>query len=187
MRSTFAFLALPALSFAAPPDSPRITRITFSGTGCPNSSGSVRLDSAYLGDNAGVSFNQLKGLDTDNCAVHLQTGGGSDGWQAAVREITYEGDVNLRGNSRLDTYTTVFWSENAANTGVLSGSLTCTGPEIRDYLTVRSSTEDLKWSKCTGDGSGPGILNVNFRPVVQGDYGYYDFKHASWRVEWRRC
>ena len=63
----------------------------------------------------------------------------------------------------------------------------CTGPEIREYLTVRSSTADLKFSKCTGPDGNPGILNVNFRPVVQGDYGYYDFKHASWKLEWRRC
>ena len=33
-----------------------------------------------------------------------------------MREVTYEGDVVLRGNSELDTYTQVFWSENAGNT-----------------------------------------------------------------------
>lgn len=70
---------------------------------------------------------------------------------------------------------------------VLKGSLTCPGPEIRDYLTVRSSTADLKWSKCTGADGSPGILNVNFRPVVQGDFGTYDFRHATWKLEWRTC
>lgn len=71
--------------------------------------------------------------------------------------------------------------------GTLTGSLTCNGPEIKEYLTVRSSTADLKWSKCTGDSGNPGILNVNFRPVIQGDFGSYDFKHASWKLEWRKC
>ncbi|KAH7075990.1 hypothetical protein FB567DRAFT_583152 [Paraphoma chrysanthemicola] len=187
MRSSLFFLALPALGFAAPPESPRITKLVFSGSGCPNDSGSVKADTATLGDSAGISFTQLKGTDTDNCAVHIQSTGGTPGWQAAIREITYEGDVNLKGNSGLDTYTQVFWSENAGNTGTLTGGLTCAGPEIKDYVTVRSSTADLKWSKCIGDSGNPGILNVNFRPVIQGDYGSYDFKHASWKLEWRKC
>jgi hypothetical protein len=72
MRSSLFFLALPALAFAAPPTSPTITRIVFSGSGCPNDSGSVKADTPTLGDNAGVSFSQLKGTDTDNCAVHIQ-------------------------------------------------------------------------------------------------------------------
>jgi len=116
MRSLLALLALPALTLAAPPESPRITKIVFSGSGCPNDSGSVKSDTITLGDNAGVSFSQLKGTDTDNCAVHIQSTGGSPGWQVAVQEITYEGDVNLRGNSQLDTYTQIFWSENAGST-----------------------------------------------------------------------
>jgi hypothetical protein len=116
MRSSLFLLALPALCLAAPPTPPKITRIVFSGTGCPNDSGSVKSDSATLGDTAGVSFSQLRGSDTDNCAVHIQSSGGSPGWQVAVKEITYEGDVNLRGNSELDTFTQIFWSENASNT-----------------------------------------------------------------------
>jgi hypothetical protein len=115
MRS-LALLTLPLLALAAPPTSPTITRLVFSGTGCPNDSNSVRSDTATLGDAAGVSFTQLKGDSTDNCAVHIQSAGASAGWQVAVREIDYIGDVNLRGNSELDTFTQVFWSENAGNT-----------------------------------------------------------------------
>lgn len=203
MRSSLTLLALPAMALAAPPEAPRITKLVFSGSGCPNDSGSVKADIPTLGDNAGISFSQLKGTSTDNCAVHIQSSGGSSGWQVAIREITYEGDVNLRGNSQLDTFTQVFWSENAGNTvsqsrtanyqvltynqGTLTGTLECAGPEIREYLTVRSTAADLKFSKCTGDDGNPGILNVNFRPVVQGDYGSYDFKHASWKLVWRTC
>jgi hypothetical protein len=117
----FSFLLLlPTLSLAAPPISPKITRLVFSGSGCPNDSNSVRFDTATLGDTAGVSFTQLKGTSTDNCAVHIQSIGASPGWQVAVREITYEGDVVLRGKSGLDTFTQVFWSENAGNTVRLS-------------------------------------------------------------------
>ncbi|KAF1828455.1 hypothetical protein BDW02DRAFT_643440 [Decorospora gaudefroyi] len=187
MRSLLSALTLLPLALAAPPTSPTITRLVFSGNGCPNNSGSVKSHTATLGDYAGVSFTQLKGDSTSNCAVHIQSSGGSSGWQVAVREITYVGDVNLRGNSELDTYTQVFWSENAGNTGTLTGGLTCAGPEIKDYVTVRSSTADLKWSRCTGSDGNPGILNVNFRPVIQGDFGTYDFKHAGWHLVWRRC
>lgn len=71
--------------------------------------------------------------------------------------------------------------------GTLKGGIECSGPEIKDYLTVGSSAWDLKWSKCTGHDGDPGILNVNFRPVVLGDFGSYDFKHANWKLEWREC
>jgi hypothetical protein len=76
----------------------------------------VKSDTATLGDTAGVSFTQLKGDTTDNCAVHIQSAGASEGWQVAVRQVDYVGDVNLKGNSGLDTYTQVYWSENAGNT-----------------------------------------------------------------------
>lgn len=179
---SFALLAI-----AAPPTPPTITRLVFSGSGCPNDSGSVQSDSTTLGDTAGVAFTQLKGNSTDNCAVHIQSAGASAGWQVALKQVDYVGDVALKGNSELNTFTQVFWSENAKDTGVLTGGVTCQGSEMKDYITVRSSTADLKWSKCTGADGNPGILNVNFRPVVQGDFGTYDFKHANWQLQWRTC
>jgi hypothetical protein len=116
MRSSLLFAVLPALALAAPPVSPKITKLVFSGSGCANDSGSVKSTDATLDDGTGVIFTQLKGSDTDNCAVHVQSAGGSEGWQVAVNQITYQGDVNLKGNSELDTYTQIFWSENAGNT-----------------------------------------------------------------------
>lgn len=116
MRSSLFYSVLPALALAAPPVPPKITSFTFAGTGCSNDSGSVKADSNVLGDTNGVSFSELKGSDTDNCGVHIVSAGGSQGWQVAVREITYEGYVWLRGNSEIDTFTTIFFSENASNT-----------------------------------------------------------------------
>lgn len=69
----------------------------------------------------------------------------------------------------------------------MKSSLTCAGPDIRGDVTVRSSTNDPAWSKCTGPEGNPGILNVNFRPVVQGNAGSYDFRQASWALTWRKC
>ena len=58
MRSLLSLATLPLLALAAPPSSPTITRIVFSGSGCPNDSGSVKTDSATLSDTAGVSFTE---------------------------------------------------------------------------------------------------------------------------------
>lgn len=117
-NNVFALVALPLLTqaAAAPPTPPTITRLVFSGTGCPNDSNSVKPDSSILADAASVTYSQLKGSSTDNCGVHIQSSGASPGWQVAVRQAEYVGDVVLKGNSGLDTYTQVFWSENAGDT-----------------------------------------------------------------------
>ena len=70
---------------------------------------------------------------------------------------------------------------------VLRGSIVCTGADIKDYVKVKSSTTDLTWSKCTGADGNPGILNVNARPVVQGNKGTYDISKATWGLQWRKC
>ncbi|KAF2864754.1 hypothetical protein BDV95DRAFT_508581 [Massariosphaeria phaeospora] len=188
MRSTLLLAAVaPALALAAPEQAPRITAVKISGSGCPNDSNSVKSNSANLGDNASFSFSNLRGDDTNNCQIHLQSTGGSQGWQVAVREVAYEGNVVLKAGSQLDAITQVFWSEKASDTSVITGHLTCAGPDINNYVTIRQSTNDLSWSKCTASDGNPGILNVNFRPVVQGNAGTFDFKHANWKLEWRRC
>lgn len=48
--------------------------------------------------------------------MHIVSAGGSAGWQVALREVAYKGDVELKGNSALDTVTQVFWSEKAGDT-----------------------------------------------------------------------
>ncbi|KAF2106908.1 hypothetical protein BDV96DRAFT_590193 [Lophiotrema nucula] len=180
-------LLVTSLVSAAPPASPRITSLKISGTGCPNDSGSVKSSTGSLGDSASFSFTQLKGDSTDNCEVHIQSTGGSSGWQVAVKEVVYAGNVNLKPGTQLDTFTQVYWSEKAGDTTTFTGHLTCAGPEIKDYVTIRQSTTDLTWSKCTGSDGNPGILNVNARPAISGDSGNYDFKTATWNLTWRQC
>ncbi|KAF1968458.1 hypothetical protein BU23DRAFT_583263 [Bimuria novae-zelandiae CBS 107.79] len=187
MRATLFFAAIPALVLAAPDRAPQITSLKFSGSGCPNDSGSVKAVYGELGDNPVFTFSQLRGADTGNCELHIQSSGASQGWQVAVKEVTYQGNVQLSSGSQLDTITQAFWSEHAADTTVLRGSVVCAGSDIKDYVTVRSSTNDLKWSKCTGSDGNPGILNVNARPVVQGNSGTYDIKQATWGLQWRKC
>ncbi|KAF2677897.1 hypothetical protein K458DRAFT_318418 [Lentithecium fluviatile CBS 122367] len=179
--------ALPALIAAAPEHVPRITSLRISGTGCPNNSGSVKSTNGVLADTATFTFGQLRGEDTDNCEIHIQSTGASEGWQVAVKEVAYQSNVALKPGSQLDTITSAFWSEAAADTSVMRTSLTCAGPELKDSVTIRSSTSDLSWSKCTGADGNPGILNVNARPVVQGNAGSYDFKQVTWGLVWRKC
>lgn len=100
---------------AAPPSAPRITSLKFSGNGCPDN-GDVKSSISSLTDSATFNFNSLNGDNTNNCQVHLQSQGGSQGWQVAVKEVEYKGHVRLRPGSRLDTLTTIFWSEKASAT-----------------------------------------------------------------------
>jgi hypothetical protein len=117
MRSHLLALALtPSLTLAAPDSVPRITSLKISGNGCPNNSGSVSSTNNQLGDTATFTFNQLRGDDTSNCEIHIQSSGASAGWQVAVRDVAYTVDVALKPGSQLDTITQAFWSEKAADT-----------------------------------------------------------------------
>jgi len=188
MRSALILAAIaPALVAAAPGVAPKITSLRISGSGCPNDSNSVKASTSVLGDNASFSFSQLSGDSTDNCEIHVQSTGGSQGWQVAVKEVAYSGELTLKPGSQLDTYTQIYWSEKATETGVLTGHITCAGPEIRDSFTLRQSTNDLKWSKCTGSDGNPGTLNVNARPVISGNDGQYSIKSTTWGLVWRKC
>jgi hypothetical protein len=69
----------------------------------------------------------------------------------------------------------------------LRGHLPCTGPDVKDSFTISQTTDDLVWSKCTDATGYTGILNLNFRPVVQGNYGKYDIKSSKWDFVWRKC
>jgi hypothetical protein len=117
MRSFFLLAAAaPALIAAAPESVPHITQLKISGSGCPNDSGSVRSTNGVLGDTATFTFGQLRGDDTSNCEIHIQSNGASPGWQVAVKDVAYQVNVALKSGSQLDTITSAFWSEKAADT-----------------------------------------------------------------------
>ena len=99
-----------------PPSIPRITSIQYSGSGCPN-------NADQSGDFNSPTFTYHRfttsypGTDgTTNCEVHVQSSGGSSGWQVALSDIYVTGHVTLDPNTRLDYYTTVYYSQAAADT-----------------------------------------------------------------------
>ncbi|KAF2278001.1 uncharacterized protein EI97DRAFT_374387 [Westerdykella ornata] len=184
--SAIAPAALVAATAEAPPAAPQIYNLDYAGNGC-SAPGSVKSTSTTLGDSASFTFSSLKGDDTSNCGIHLQAKGASEGWQVAIKEIEYKGTLSLKPGSSLDTYSQVFWSDNAAKTTTLSDNIVCTDVDFKDSFTLRQKTSTLNWSKCTGADGNPGILNVNFRPVVQGKAGSYDVKSATWQLVWRKC
>lgn len=99
----------------APADAPKITSITYSGSGCPNNakfSGSFS-DPVVTFPNFVAS---LPGNQTVACQVHLQASGASAGWQAAISRNTVKGRVSLSPGTALTYYTTVYFSQDAANT-----------------------------------------------------------------------
>jgi hypothetical protein len=117
MRSFFLVVAAaPALIAAAPDSVAHITSLKISGTGCPNASGSVKSTNGLLSDTASFTFGELRGADTDNCEIHIQSAGASQGWQVAVKDVAYQSTVALKSGSQLDTITSAYWSENAGDT-----------------------------------------------------------------------
>lgn len=63
----------------------------------------------------------------------------------------------------------------------------CADVAIRDSFTIKQTSSSLVWSKCTGPDGNAGILNANFRPIIQGNGGTYDVKGATWNLVWRKC
>lgn len=103
---------------AAASPSPRISSISFSGNGCPK-------DPKHSGGFTDPTFTYhgfalaLPGANrTANCQVHVQatTGAGAAGWQVALRTNSVRGHVVLSPGTRLEYYTSVFFSQEAGKT-----------------------------------------------------------------------
>lgn len=111
-----------AAEAAAPAVAPKITSITYSGSGCvkdPKFSGSFTDPTLTFSNFAAA----LPGNQTVNCQVHLQASGASPGWQVAVNRNVVKGHVVLTPGTSLTHYTTVYFSQDAARTVSLDPAL----------------------------------------------------------------
>ncbi|KAK4183396.1 hypothetical protein QBC35DRAFT_543823 [Podospora australis] len=177
-------------SASAPAAQPRISSISYSGNGCirdPQHYGGFS-DPTFKFNNFAAS---LPGTNrTLNCEVHVVATGASPGWQVALASNNVKGHVVLGPGTKLDYFTTVFFSEDAAKTGTVRGRISNNGGGTIDQgVTLVSNTGANKvWSPCTGASGSPGILNVNFRGALTGDgKAYFEALTESWDLEWRRC
>ncbi len=103
----------------SPASLPKITSITFSGNGCPQGS-ATKYDGSF--DDLSVSYPSdfIARLPGDkpmaNCQVHIQASGASSGWQFALKDNWVQGRVWLQPGTSLEYYTSVYFSQDAANT-----------------------------------------------------------------------
>jgi hypothetical protein len=111
-----AALSIPLASADSPASQPRITSVKYSGNGCPN-------DAARSGgfNDPTFSYNRfaasLPGVNqTLNCEIHVQAVGATAGWQVALSDVNVNGHLVLDKGTRLDYFTTVYFSEDAADT-----------------------------------------------------------------------
>ncbi|TGJ84489.1 hypothetical protein E0Z10_g4280 [Xylaria hypoxylon] len=199
--TSIAMAASIPLSARDPGAQPRITSVSFSGSGCPSSSPAVERTGAGFSD-VGFRMNgfqaSLPGIDTSNtnCQVHLQATGCASGWQVGIQSATIKGHLVLDPSASITWYLTSYWSENAGTTNTISGSISNTGSSRLNQDISRSANAGaVAWSPCAkGDGF-LGILNVNFRVSLDApgnQYGYFgkdaDTAAAeSWNYVWRQC
>ena len=55
-------------------------------------------------------------------------------------------------------------------------------------LVSQANSNELVWSPCTGSDGYTGIMNVNFRGVLNGDTrAYFEAQTETWELQWRRC
>ncbi|GAW14383.1 hypothetical protein ANO14919_037850 [Xylariales sp. No.14919] len=199
--TSIAIAASIPLSTRDPATQPQITSLSYSGNGCPSSSPAVERTGAGFSD-IGFRLNSfeasLPGIENSNtnCQVHLQATGCTSGWQVGIQSATIKGHLVLDPSASITWYLTSYWSENAAVTNTISGTISNTGSSRLDQDIARSATAGaVAWSPCArGDGF-LGILNVNFRVSLDApgkQYGYFgkDSNTAtaeSWSYVWRQC
>ncbi|KAK1757888.1 hypothetical protein QBC47DRAFT_166718 [Echria macrotheca] len=187
-----ALLAAPAVVLAAsPPSLPTITSISFSGNGCssnPKYSGNFNdLQITYNSFSVQYPGSQ----QTQNCQVHIQASGGTPGWQFSIRDVQVTGHAYLTSGTNLDWFSTVYFSQDAANTGSKRDSYQNDGSGTisQDVVLFNDLSGNRVWSPCLGSDGYTGILNVNWRGALTGDgsKASFDAWYQRWDVDWRRC
>ncbi|KAH8905223.1 hypothetical protein BR93DRAFT_970031 [Coniochaeta sp. PMI_546] len=184
-----AALYVPLTAADTPASQPRITSVQYSGNGCPNDasrSGSFNDPTFTYNRFAAV----LPGVNqTVNCEIHVQAAGASAGWQVALSDVNIDGHLVLDQGTRLDYYTTVYYSENAGSTTTARQHISNTGGSTLDYpVTLHQDITKPVWSDCIGGDGSPGILNVNFRGALTGSgHAYFEVFTENWDFIWRRC
>ncbi|KAI0176074.1 hypothetical protein GGR52DRAFT_589853 [Hypoxylon sp. FL1284] len=178
----------------APSPSPRVASVSYSGSGCPSSAPAVERSGGFDDMSLRMKAFEATPAASVNCQAHLLIAGSAQGWQVAVRDVSFRGHLVLDPGASLDYYVTSFWSQDADKTSTVRGTFSNSGSDrLTQDVTAHGSVPDgqIVYSPCVGSGGDVGLLNVNFRVALQADgaqYGYFG-KGAdeNWSYVWRRC
>ncbi|KKY37937.1 hypothetical protein UCDDA912_g02155 [Diaporthe ampelina] len=172
-----------------------VTQFRYSGNGCTQGSNSVARSGGWVSQT--YKFSQFEAdtttagtPTTENCELHFQGAGLSPGWQVSLAEADVTGKLALAPDAKVNYYWQVYWSDDAADTRTLQGSIDNTGGKNKitnNNYTVRANVTDSLWSQCIGADGNPGILNVNFRVAVVGDGSSFDVDTETLNYKFRRC
>lgn len=208
--AVLATALVPSLVLAAPPSIPTISKLTFSGNGCTQGSNlkwSGNLDELTVRYSEFTARNPGDG--SSNCQIHIQTTGGTAGWQYALKSTELKGSASLDPGATLTVFTSVYFSEDASNTVSAFWARTNVG-SLADMLspfqaTVSSSLENTEkkaiggdvrvfsdfaskpiWSACNS-GSGTGLFHINTRGALTDAKSSFNANSQTWELKWRRC
>ncbi|KAI1842947.1 hypothetical protein JX265_001660 [Neoarthrinium moseri] len=193
----------------APPQTPTIRSVSFSGNGCPSGGGGepsvVVTDASFERFSFQMpsyeAFSREPQRRSVFCQVHLSAEGLAPGWQVALRDVWLRGHLAMDRGVTLGNYVTMFFSADAASTVTTYTTVVAqNGTRLDRDITLHSRipTASLVWSPCRASG-GSGILNVNDRvsfttsanatSTAQGYFGKPDNGTVTEKLGWvwRRC
>ncbi|KAF3802677.1 hypothetical protein GCG54_00013911 [Colletotrichum gloeosporioides] len=156
------FLALAATTASAA----RIRSLTHSGPGCPQDakvtwSGDLSDLTITLSD---FSESLAAGQMT-SCQVHLLVDQGESRKSLVLQDVVVRGGLYLSPNSKVDFYTTAYWSEAASDTVTKQTSTFAGSSAVVRNVAIAQRLGSA--SPCVGIDGYVGILNVTFRIIAQ--------------------
>ncbi|KAK1676624.1 hypothetical protein BDP55DRAFT_661621 [Colletotrichum godetiae] len=166
----------------------RIKSVTHSGPACPQSD---RLTWSGGLDDLTITLpdfsETIAAGQTTSCQVHLLIDEGDPGKALLLQDVTVSGGLYLSSNTKVDFYTTAYWSETASDTvsrctcllGVrwrkvadwsnkVAKSTSTASGSAAVFRNVDVAQRVNSASPCTGSDGYVGILNVAFRIISQG-------------------
>ncbi|OHF04662.1 hypothetical protein CORC01_00133 [Colletotrichum orchidophilum] len=101
-----------------------------------------------------------------SCQVHLLIDEGDSGKALLLQDVTVSGGLYLSSNTKVDFYTTAYWSETAFDTVTKSTSTSSGSTAVFRNVDVAQRVNSA--SPCVSGDGYVGILNVTFRIISQG-------------------
>ncbi|KAF9869657.1 secreted protein [Colletotrichum karsti] len=144
----------------------RIKSLTHSGPGCPQD---AKVTWSGGLDDLTITFSDfsesLAAGQMTSCQVHLLVDQGEPGKALQLQDVVVRGGLYLGANSRVDFYTTAYWSETAGDTVTKQTTTSAGSSAVVRNVAVAQRLNSA--STCVGGDGYVGILNVTFRIVSQ--------------------